>query len=129
MLLCLTFFLTGCPNPYVYGRHPIEQPLTTWRSEDGRVEFSIPEDMFMDPTGIIKADGQEIDVTFYMTTVETGISVVITDSIIWVDGRYQAQHLEDWGSQVISKKEFRVEVKKTTYFQEGDIIVFHRVDE
>ena len=37
--------------------------------------------------------------------------------------------IEEWHSTVISAKTFRVEIRESTYFQKGQTIVFHRVDE
>ena len=128
MLLCLNLLLTGCPSFYVYGRHPTEQPGTIWRSEDGTIEFYVPEDE-TDPFGTMNVDGQTLDITIYMWLVEPSVTVHLRSvAETYTDHHITEPMILDGNSQVISKNTFCITVWESPYFQKDDIIIFHKVD-
>ena len=127
ILLCATLFLTGCKNPYQYYLNPFNQPSTTWRSEDGSITFHIPEDRSTWILGTMEVDGQNLDITIHMVPNECRAIVYLTSAtgtIPPIEPR-----IEGWHTTVVSKKTFRIEIRESIYFREGQTIVFHRVDE
>ena len=119
VLVSLTLFLTACPSPFAFGKHPTEQPGTTWRSSDGRVTFYIHADKSV--TGTIIAGEDTIDIELSMWNLETGIGVYMSDD-------RSAVPVEEWQSQVISDSEFHVTVVRAKYLEQNETLVFYRVD-
>ena len=128
IFLLTNILLTGCPSPFVYGRHPTEQPGTIWRSEDGNIEFYVPKDE-TDPVGTMKVNGETLDILIYMWTVEPSVSIHLRSvAETYTDHHITEPMILDGDSQVISKDTFHITVWTSPYFQEGDTIVFHKVD-
>ena len=127
ILLCATLFLTGCKDPYQFYLHPSHQTSTIWISEDGSITFQISEDRSTWVLGTMKVDGQNLDIIIDMAPAEHWANVYLmsaTGTIPPIEPR-----IEGWHTTVVSKKTFRIEIRESIYFREGQTIVFHRVDE
>lgn len=153
LFLCLSLLLIGCRVTLWSFTNPTEQPNTIWRSEDGTMEFRISEDGDCAARGTMNVNGETLDVIYNIAPAERSITVylaeywdrfshegfvaidleTIKDPTLWatyVDTQVMdlTNLLEDWYCSATSRNSFKVTVQKTTYFQESDIIVFHKVD-
>lgn len=130
ILLCLilcgvVFTFCSCENVLIYTRHPFEQHNTVWRSSDGTVEFTVPEDRYCG-LGTITKDGDTVEI--YVTS-DTGSGMyVYNKSVFYDDVIALNSELEKWYCSYKSKKRFIAEVEKTTYFEVGQKIEFTRSD-
>ena len=127
LVLLLMFLFTACMTPAKTRWKLVRQPDTRWESEDGTITFYVDENCVA--TGTILINGEEVEIcllegplrsveldVFPIDIVETGI----TSS----EDRY-----EHWLCSYKSEKRFVATVKNTTYFEEGQKITFHRVDD
>lgn len=125
LLIFVLLFCSACQNPIIAERRPCSQPNTKWMSEDETIEFTVNADNRA--TGKMILDGGTIE--FYMTNdMGSGMHLfpieVLKDSIIDTNDEY-----EYWLCSFKNKKKFIATVKDTTYFDVGEKIVFHRIDE
>ena len=124
-LIFVLAFCSACQNPIVVERRPCSQPNTKWMSEDKKIVFTVDDNNRA--TGKMILDGETIE--FYMTNdMGSGMHLfpikVLKDSIIDTNDEY-----EYWLCSFKNKKKFIATVKETTYFDVGEKIVFHRMDE
>lgn len=106
-----------------------EQPSTKWMSEDGDVMLFVTEEDGIQ--GVIKYEGDEIQV--YVAeemNMATGMHLFKIDATD--DGILNYpddEEYEHWKCSYKSRKEFVATVLETTFFEKGQEITFHRVDE
>lgn len=124
-LLTITFVLVLVINSFV--RHWQfenwylgKQPFTTWISEDGTIEINV--ETYGDLTVTIKLEDETIqfnDATF----------VGYNHTIVMGEGDEQNKILVEWWScKFKTKNKFVATIDKSTYFQEGQKIVFNKVE-
>lgn len=129
-LLLISIILTGCPNPYHYKNHPMQQPGTTWVSKDGSIEFVIGSEAAPYPAyGVMQTEEGPVELAFR-------ISPQITFSEIHFANDYKA--LEEGepeqsfacGEGVVKREDkFVLTITEAEcLFESGQKIVFYRVD-
>jgi len=123
-LIFVLAFCSACQNPIVVERRPCSQPNTKWMSEDKKIVFTVDDNNHA--MGEMFLDGGTIG--FYMTN-DMGSGMHLFDlSVIDTAVETTENEYEYWICSYKSKKEFIAIVKKTTYFDVGEKIVFHRMD-
>lgn len=148
VLISLSLLLTGCRVTLWSFTNPTEQPNTIWIGEDGTMEFRISEDGDCAARGTMNVNGETLDVIYNIAPAERSITVylaehwdqfphnalvepdftVLKNPDLWDEHFMMEDPLERWICNAISTNTFSVKVQKSTYFHEGDIIVFHKVD-
>ncbi len=125
-ILCgVVFAFCSCENPFIYKRHPFGQPNTVWRSTDGAVEFTVPDNKYAG-FGTITKDGNTVEVYI---VADTGSGMyVYYKSVLDGDVIYTKDRIEKWYCSYKSKERFIAEVEETTYFEVGQKIEFTRSD-
>lgn len=126
LLLCFCFicFLPGCLNRIGFGNRPCgSQPNTTWISEDGNIMFYIDPDY--QAKGILLHGDEVINFLFYQdATLEMWLTPLWSEN-----GSAEDYAFENWYSEFLFFEDrFTAEVIKSTFFEEGDRITFHRAD-
>ena len=136
LMIALCLSLSGCfigdiMNHYFYGYliyGPMSQPGTTWRSEDGKIQFSVvrietespSEDYVVDASGTMETVDGCIDIQFEFVKNQIIIGSKIDPTLA----------LEIGGADFTRDDQFTVTFNKmTTYLEEGAVITFYRVDE
>ena len=123
--ICMICVLTGCVYKAFYGNRPSDQPETTWSSADGSII------MYIDSEGIghgtlyieneivefLYANGPGPELYLYLPTA-------VDDTGVW----HYEYMLEEWYGIYRSDNHFKAIVKNTTFFEEGQKILFYRVD-
>lgn len=119
-LICL-LALTSCPNPFVEAVRPTNQENTRWESEDGRIVFTVDENKYT--TGVIRMEDDSVVEIYVVEPIGIGNTIFICP-IDDIEKIY-----EWWSCEYKSRKEFTVTVDQTTFFEVGQTIIFHRVEE
>lgn len=121
-VVVLLIMLSGCDEvifkfykPYL-GKRPIDQPGSSWSSQEGTITFTVDEDSI--GRGKMTVSGEEIEMCFI-----TGLGVSIEISSPDMKTIY-----EKWLGDFKNDKSFVATVNKSTYFEEGMEITFNRVD-
>lgn len=142
--------MTGCPNPLVFEYFPSEQPGTTWRTEDNRIVFTIPEceelpnptriteevngrissyliDTAPKPTGTLETNGRRNEIVFYMFYDGPGVILYDLEDYRSSYGHYSTP-LEEWTVEFYSSDKFVVRVSEHCYsfFEPGQKLVFYK---
>lgn len=125
LIVCITVVCCSCQNLFTYDWKPCNQPVTSWKSEDGSIEFSVPEEGGRAP-GRMLVGGDTVE--FYMTNdMGNGMHLrpleCMKKEVITQDDTF-----EYWTCSFRGAKKFVATVEKTTYFKVGDKITFYRVD-
>lgn len=125
-ILCgVVFTFCSCENVLIYTRRPFEQHNTVWRSTDGAVEFTVPDNKYAG-FGTITKDGNTVEVYI---VADTGSGMyVYYKSVLDGDVIYTKDRIEKWYCSYKSKERFIAEVEETTYFEVGQKIEFTRSD-
>ena len=119
----LTTSLIACKYKEYYGRTPCDQPDTIWISEDGSI--SIQVNSYQQATGTLWVDNQKI--TFIFTNAGPKIELYMLEAKDRL-GKYPEERYEYWLGKYKRDDQFTAIVMETTFFTEGDRIVFYRVD-
>ena len=127
VLLCIS--LLGC-NDY-HGNRPIDQPNTTWISEDGNIVIEVDSEGLA--VGCFYADEEKINflfrpspVTILMYQLDEDILSEDNETIIWSTANKPL--MEKWQPKFSHNDHFTIRVKETTYFEIGQKIEFYRKD-
>lgn len=112
-----------------YGKRPCDQSETRWISEDGNIVFS---NILGCMTGEMIVNNQTISISVGMEAVSLEVYLFedrFADNLPNGTSELVFQEaIEKWEGTFHTQNCFSVIVKKTTYFQEGQQIVFHRVE-
>ncbi|HCH28728.1 MAG TPA: hypothetical protein DEW35_04395 [Ruminococcaceae bacterium] len=120
VLVTIVSILTGCVSPIMKLYYPTEQPNTKWISSDKRVCFFVGDKDDLKVTGYIMDGKQKITIRLSMSPMVTLIDV------FQIDENKQENVIEIWVAKKVRKNFLIVEVKTSTFFKEGQIIVFDR---
>ena len=104
----LLLFCTACENPIIFERKPSNQPGTTWKSEDGTIEFSVLEGGY----GIGKIylkNGEFVDFVYS----NRGLGSYLYNPRIIGNGIYPEDQYEYWVCSFESKEKFVAVVMNT----------------
>lgn len=124
LFLLVVLICCGCQNPIVAKRRPCSQPNTKWISADKTIEFVV--DANGHATGTMILDGETI--AFYMENDMGAGMDLFTMDVLEYGITSTTDKWEHWLCSYRSMKKFVATVKKTTFFQENEKIVFYRVD-
>lgn len=94
-----------------------------WISEDGLIEFVVQEDG--DGLGVMNVDGEILDIELHLGSSIAHINVYSVNDSKDVLTR---KCIESWEEGDQTSTSFTVTVRYTTYYEEGQIIVFNRVE-
>ena len=127
VVLLTLFFCTACMTPAKTEWKLCQQPNTKWLSEDGIITFCVDDSG--KTTGTMQINGEEIEIyategPLNSTTLHIFPIAVLQDEMISEEDKY-----EYWTCSYKSEERFIATVKTTTYFEEGQKITFHRVDD
>lgn len=120
VLVTIVSTLTSCVSPIMELYYPTEQPNTKWISTDKRVCFFVGDKDDLKVTGYIMDGKQKIEIRLSMSSLVTIIDV------FQIDENKQENVIEIWVAKKVRKNSLTVEVKTSTFFKEGQIIVFDR---
>lgn len=124
--LCITFPIVFLAKYKAYfGRRPVDQPCTTWVSEDQTITIYVDENQHgsgtitqgNDTIHFILTNGPSIEIELYPLEALDGI-------LIRSELRY-----EEWSGDFIRDDHFIATVQETTFFTVGDEIAFYRVND
>ena len=118
-------------NELTPGLHPTEQPGTTWSTEDGAVTFHIPDHNapLGTPTyGVINSNNDTINVAFAMSNLAGVVGAYTPEDYTKLQNGEVAFSFETWTEVSIKENRFVVRVTSTTYFNEGQELVFFKVE-
>ena len=120
--LILIVIIGAYARYWVYQNWEIgSQPFTTWVSEDESIEIKVKT--YGDATGTIKLEDETIDFNAYFLGH-------IFSVVLYEGDKPDEIMIEEWWCSYKSKNKFVAKVSKsTTYFQEGQKIVFRKVEE
>lgn len=126
-LLCLVLImltLSGCVPSKWSENHPNAFPDTIWATTDNLVIIEI--DNFSDgyKRGYINTGNETLEVFFSLPT-RPDVCVKTKEQIEANNG----ECLESWEAQTPEKDKFIIKVKKTTFFNIGDVLTFYKVGE
>ena len=129
VLMTFTGCITNTNDDYI----PYRRPDTTWVSEDGTIVFTVSESG--SGTGTMTVEDETIE--FYFSAYfDHGIYIfpisVTTEEIpepTLPNLLIRDLEFEYWGNSSTGKDIYIVYVWETTYFEKGQEIVFHRVDD
>lgn len=127
LVLLMMLSLTACMTPTKTKWKLVRQPNTKWVSEDGTITFYVDENCVA--TGTMLIDGEEIEILLRegpLRSVELGVYPI---DYFEREDRSPEDKYEHWLCAYKSAKRFIATVKTTTYFEEGQKITFHRVDD
>ena len=115
------FFLVNyTKNPITIARHPNNQPGTTWVSQDGSVRFTIREDKVGE--GTLIHDGKTV---CFVLVEDMAVTMMLCDPVIYSNDGIRGEDIyEKWICHFYSKDKFVATVIQTTYFSEGQRIIF-----
>ena len=130
-IIFITSF-TGCFMPKAWWTPVFQNQTGTWMSEDGKITIS--------------NIGAQADVTIHLEneTIEGIIEMQDQPLAVYYKEEYDAYYLakdssnilenelepfEIWDDSIIENDSFYMTVQKTTYFEEGQKIYFHKVAE
>ena len=142
LFLCLTALLvSGCVPEWVLREHPISFQGATWRSEDGKVQFTValrPGDYHH---GFIEKDGILIEMLFKSSTAWNGMSGLPFEDYVAaepdergdkfinqqmaVSGIWESYDYDEYHG---SDHYFTAEVYDSCIYEKGEILTFYRVD-
>jgi len=132
VLLCCTILTTACGPIHLF-KWPYEQPDTKWISEDGTISFEVssyPDDPYLTKQstakGSIEVHGESIPV--WVCAGRATPWVVVSPRHDGVEYENETEELELWIGRMHGSKRFTVEVRYTTFFEEGEKITFYRND-
>lgn len=129
-LVLIALIIVGI-NELTPGLHPAEQPGTTWSTENGTVTFHIPD--HSDPLGtpaygVIISDNDIINVAFAMSNLAGVVGAYTPEDYTKLQNGEIAFSFETWTEVSIKTNRFVVRVTSTTYFDEGEELVFFKVE-
>ncbi len=147
-LLMNSIFLTACSDSYYatigwYGHMPTSQVGSTWRAEDGKVEFTIISTTIPEHTisingseSIVKG-GEWIHGEGYIL-LETGerLNIIYSDGrggIIDIRGTTEDEEMvtgplyESWWATEITESSFVAIVNKSILYEPGQRILFNKI--
>lgn len=104
--------------------YPADQSESKWASEDGRISFQIDKVSKLGYGTMVLDDGSIVNIIFF-AGVTDGKTITIYANI----DEEQEKIIETWYGDFIRKDRFTATVRETTYFEVGQKITFHRVDE
>lgn len=123
-VVCI-FVMISCQKESDTSIHPCSQIDTRWRSEDESITLVVHSDRVRSGKMSV-ADGQTI--WFYLYTdgaADMWLCSSKTSDMHWITGEYIYEY---WQCSCVSEREFVATVVDTTYFTEGQEIVFHRIN-
>ena len=119
VLLIFAIFLVGTLLTRMqYSNRPVNQPNTKWYSEDGKITFETDENGRGIGT-IVTKDDDVVDI-FFCTGRGQSIDIYLKN------GETNGDIIEMWIGKFIKKDMFIAYIKESTYYENGDKIVFHR---
>lgn len=101
-----------------------KQTGSLWRSDDDTIEFTVIDG---DGQGIMRVGEETLDVELVLGSSTMRVSVYLADAPR--GGPFAVDSLESWELLDQTGSTFTVRVERTTYYEEGQIIVFTRVAE
>ena len=121
--LLLAFVFSGCGYKRWAGNRPVDQPGTTWISEDLSMHIQIDENQ--QGKIYIQVDEEEYEFLFTCAAVDIEIYKLEAKDR---PGLYAEELPEIWESDFLTDSQFTATVKKTTFFNVGDTITFYRTN-
>ncbi len=104
---------------------PCEQLGTYWSTEDGHVSFSVPTSADEPIVGALRLGEEEKIIQLFMGGITWGVDVTYKlydkEDVIYPD--------EFWDAKKVQKDTFVVAVRDSDYFEEGEVLVFHKIGE
>ena len=127
ILLCV--FLIACKD--YSGNRPVDQPNTTWVSNDESIVITVNADRIA--TGYFISNGQQVDFLFEPCPVTIFIarldkSVLNEDPSAILGSIEEGDTIEKWEADFSHDDHFTITVIETTYFEIGQEIEFYRKD-
>lgn len=113
------------------GLHPTEQPGTTWATKDGMVTFHVPDESAPLGTpsyGTIRTGEDTIEVAFAMSNLAGTVGAYTPEDYAKLQNGEIAFSFEVWTEVSVKTYRFVVRVNRTTYFVEGQELVFYKVN-
>lgn len=124
--LCVALVILFCTKYKSYlGKRPLDQPGTTWVSEDRSIVIHVGEnhqgrgtiDLANGTIQFIYCDGLGVEIELYSIEAEGRL------------GLYPEERYESWRGNFARDDYFVATVQETTFFKVGEEIAFYRVDE
>ena len=108
-------------------RDPLRQPGTEWKSENGEISFFVEEKFCAKGTIVVDNESVGICIIPVGSYSERGMTIfdigVLEDNVIDESDKYEICSVS-----YKSKNEFVITIQRTTFFEEGQTITFHRID-
>lgn len=120
IFIIMAVILSGCDSEsfrQMLDNSPERQPGTYWSNEEKTVLFQV--DNNYKEFGVIYTESDIINIYIYMVARVEIFNVHYDDA--------DSDAFEKWDFTVISDREFTATVKKTTYFNVGDELTFHKI--
>ena len=137
LIVVIAISLQGCILKYYidYKRQDAnslyKQVGTTWRSEDGKITFTIVKE-----AATINEDGIKISGTTHgigtMITDEGSIDIIFKEFLyceVFIRDAASGENLEEGVGDFKHNDQLTVTFKKTTFLEEDTVITFYRVEE
>lgn len=125
LIILLAVLCTNCVK-HTYksylGLRPCDNPGTQWASEDGDISFHINERTLGE--GVMYNSGHSINICVIF---DMAVGIYVYDSANVSDTAAEGPIYEIWEGNYTSDHSFVATVIKSTYFDVGDKIEFHRV--
>ena len=123
-ILC---FLMFSRVRWYHGKRPIDQPGSTWISEDSTITLIVSNEYLGPDYLIIKVEDEMVTFEF---TIGPSTQLIAYPIDAAEDGGISSDEIyEVWDGNYIFSDRFTATVEKTTYFEVGQKIKFYRVDE
>ncbi|MBQ6396564.1 MAG: hypothetical protein IJI06_00275 [Oscillospiraceae bacterium] len=135
IIICLAWsvLLSACSNPITLFQLPFYQPNTSWVSEDGTIIFSVspyPNDPYLvkqtRAEGTIQTNKETVQV--YICGGKSTPFITVYPRHDDIDFEDETELLELWVGRMHGNRRFTVEVRSTTFLEEGQTITFYRKD-
>jgi len=130
ILVLLTVFLQGCPSPTTSERHPTNQPNTTWVTDDGKVTFCVGSDDSLSPLyGVVETENGSVEIVISMSSLTSFVAISFNDAGQTQTINQPITSFAHGQGRTNSKDEFIIEITfAECYFENGELLVFHRTD-
>ena len=131
LVLAISVFLCGCPSKTKTKEmemSPQFQPETYWMSEDKTFMFHV--DANYNDFGIIYTGTEIVNVCLYMDWSMNSFKVCNRDDFNAETGRVESvEYFEKGKYKIISDSEFTFTFNETMFFDTGDQLTFHKVNQ
>lgn len=131
-LLLAALILTGYLPTYhfTFHNHPTQQSNTVWQTADETMVFYVGDDR-VDPVYCsVQTDEGTEELVFSMSGITTGVQILFADDWRTMDKTQPLDAFAFGHGTLRGKNKFVLEIVFADYiFEEGQRVVFHRVDE